>query len=169
MVTEIFEVPFAGGTPKPIFSEEEKRQIFAEDFGGGQVPLGMFPTFLPPEAGERVLLFGVGFPNTPTQRMIILDMDSRQRKALPPGLLPAYSPTGHLVFSNGRNPVHIWALPFSLRTLDAGGEPILIAQNGWQHSLANDGTLVYLNWKPNPNQLIWRNRAGNKLGFHRRW
>ena len=159
-----WEVSFAGGTPKPALSPAEKEEIFSEFFGGAEVALGRFPSFLPSEAGERVLLFGVGPRLSPTRWMMVLDMETRRREVLPPGIEPAYSPTGHLVYSQGLNPVSLWALPFSLSTLQPEGEPFLIRRNAQTPTLARDGTLVYLDWVANPNELVWRDRKGDKLG-----
>ncbi len=162
--SKLWEVPFGGGTPKPVFSLAEKEEIFAEYFGGASTSLGTSPSFLPSEAGERVLIFGVGFRDSPTQRMMILDMDTRRRRVLPPGLEPVYSPTGHLIYSQGQNPVSLWALPFSLRTLQPEREPFLVRRNAWAPTVSAERALVYLDWKPNPNQLVWRNRSGEKQG-----
>ena len=75
-------------------------------------------------------------------------------------------PTGHILFR--KNPVEnpsLWALPFSTTTLTALGDPFMIERSGLGASLADDGTLVYLdNVSRGQQVLAWRDRSGKLLG-----
>jgi hypothetical protein len=76
-----------------------------------------------------------------------------------------YSPSGHILFR--RDPIEspsIWALPFSSTTLTSTGEPVLVERAGQGVSLADDGTLLYLdNGRIRGQRLAWRDRAGKIL------
>ena len=95
--------------------------------------------------------------------MMLFDMATRRRVELPEGSAPLYSPTGHLLYTQGWDPVSLWAAPFSLSGRRIEGEPFMVARNAWQPSLAEDGTLSFLEWAPNSSQLVWRDRDGKKL------
>lgn len=70
-----------------------------------------------------------------------------------------YSPTGHIIYDIGGD---IRAQPFSLSRLSATGNPILVAQNGWNPSVGPDGTLLYLQVAPGQGQgqLVQISRNG---------
>ena len=163
-VSRLWQAPAGGGKPELVLTEAEREEILAECFQGAETSLGSFPTFLPAEAGERVLVFGVGEPETPSQRLMIFDMDTRRRRLLWPGSDPVYAPSGHLLYALGRNPVDLWAVPFSLESLEAEGKPFLVRQNAWSPSVSRDETLVFADWSASPRRLVWRNRSGAELG-----
>jgi len=74
---------------------------------------------------------------------------------------PVYSPSGHLLFSQGNYDSEIWAVPMSLANNAAGGEPFLVAKNVSDASVAADGTLVNLTGVEIQNsQLFWISRDG---------
>jgi serine/threonine-protein kinase len=53
---------------------------------------------------------------------------------------PVYSPSGHIVFQREQG---LWAVPFSLDTLAADGEPFLVATEASTPSVSASGTLTY--------------------------
>jgi len=120
---------------------------------------------LPNRGGKRGLLFSKGPPTAPTAtnlEIVVLDLESGRQDALASGSLPVYSPTGHIVYENENA---LWALPFSAETLRATGEPFSVSGSGSLASVSRDGTLVYLHGdETGLQQLIWRDRAGRKLG-----
>ncbi len=76
---------------------------------------------------------------------------------------PIYT-SGHILFSRTPSNAGIWALPFSLKTLKADGEPFLVAQGMRSPSAAGDGTLVMLPpRRQRPVSIAWTDRAGNVL------
>ena len=78
---------------------------------------------------------------------------------------PVYSPTGHIVFTRGSEAQQaIWALPFSLERKTRTAEAFRIVANGSEPSVSADGTLVYGQRHPDPQQLAWVDRAGQLLG-----
>jgi len=77
-----------------------------------------------------------------------------------------YSPSGHVVFwkaeGDSRN---LWALPFSLDTLQPTGEPFPVVENASKPTVSEDGTLVFVGLPDGGlRRLVWRDRNGNKLG-----
>src|SRR5207249_6849575 len=74
---------------------------------------------------------------------------------------PVYSPTGHIVYVDGvGDSVAIWALLFSLTTLQPSGKAFPIAQRGSSPVVSRTGTLVYSDTPSNRLQLAWVDRSG---------
>ena len=147
----LYEVPAQGGTAKPLFEPQESEQQLDH----------VAPHFLPNQGGSRVLLFAKG-PRSANHEIVVLDLESGRQDALTPGSRPVYSPTGHIVYESENA---LWALPFSAETLRATGEPFPVSGSGSVASVAHDGTLVYLHGdETGLQQLIWRDRKGQKLG-----
>ncbi len=77
---------------------------------------------------------------------------------------PVYSPTGHILYVRRPESPGIWALPFSLETLEATGEPFLVARDVVSPSVSDDGTLTYLAGVFHaPRELLWVDRTGEML------
>ncbi len=79
---------------------------------------------------------------------------------------PVYSSSGHVLFQRSPANAGVWgALPFSLNTLEATGEPFLVSQGTRGPSVASDGTLVLLPpRRQRPINLAWTDRNGTILG-----
>ena len=137
--------------------------------GGSQKPFlklslsgGSFPHFPRHEDGSRSLVFAT----YPPPQIEVLDLETGRREVLATGSRPFYSPTGHIVYQTAWDVEGLWALPFSPKTLKATGEPFPINENGSSPSVADDGTLVYLEASGTGlQQLTWRDRSGRKLGL----
>jgi Tol biopolymer transport system component len=56
---------------------------------------------------------------------------------------PRYSSTGHILYRRSPNNTGIWALPFSLSTLEVTGEPFLVALEGAEPCPGPNGMLVF--------------------------
>ncbi len=120
-----------------------------------------FPHLLPHEESSRSLVFGT----SPPAQIQVQNLETRRREVLASGRRPFYSPTGHIVYEQAQDVVALWALPFSPKTLRATGEPFPINETGSSPSVADDGTLVYLDASGTGlQQLTWRDRSGRKLG-----
>lgn len=63
-------------------------------------------------------------------------------------------------------PAGVWAIPFSVDTMQATGNPFPISENGSDPSVSLDGTLVYLEGGAATSRmrLVWKDRDGNRLG-----
>jgi WD40 repeat protein len=90
-------------------------------------------------------------------------METGERRELGPGTAPVYSREGYLIHSptdmSGRG---LWALPFSLDTLEATGDAFPISTTGFAPSVSHDGTLVYRDDAGGfeNTTLVWRSRKG---------
>ncbi len=151
---KLYEVPARGGTAKLLFEPEESEKG----------PAAVLPHFLPSEAAARSVLFGNGsYYDTD---IVLKNLESGERLSLGTGAFPQYSATGHIVYQTNSGEGGLWALPFSIGTLEPTGEAFPIAQDVAYPSVANDGTLVYVDDAGGVSlqQLIWTDREGNKLG-----
>ena len=147
----LYEVPAQGGTAKPLFEVEEPEQQLNDGY----------PHFLPNRGGKRGLLFTRGTTATNVE-IVVLDLESGRQDVLAPGSRPVYSPTGHIVYERENA---LWALPYSAETLRATGEPFPVSGSASVASVSHDATLVYFHGdETGLQQLIWRDRKGQKLG-----
>jgi serine/threonine-protein kinase len=75
-----------------------------------------------------------------------------------------YDPTGHLFFKRQKDPVGLWALPFSLSRLEATGPPFLVVPDLAYASFSAEGDLVYrktaLQSGEREQQIVWSDRSG---------
>jgi WD40 repeat protein len=150
-----FEVPSQGGDPKLLFEPDESE----EGLGA------LFPQFLPRGTAAPAIMFSK--VTTPVNSEIVIkNLETGERFSLGAGALPRYSSTGHIVYQAGRREGGLWALPFSIKTLQATGEAFPIARNARSPSVADDGTLVYadITSEGGDQQLVWIDREGTKLG-----
>jgi serine/threonine-protein kinase len=145
-----------GGAPQVVISPDES-----------EVPSGALrgwvvdPHFLPAQSGARVLVFS--FDPLGTATLAVQDLGTGRREILGPGSQPAHSPSGHIVYQSAELVHHLWALPFSLGSLQATGEAFPVSQAGRGPTVAADGTLVYFDGAATgQHQLVWRDRGGRK-------
>ena len=154
---KLWEVSARGGPPSLILEPESQ----------DEPPRFEWPRFLPSEGGARVLMFqrvggGAGSESEDGNVMIVQDLETGDSATLGPGRNPFYSPSGHILYGSGGE---IWALPFSPANLRATGEAFPVAQDSNNASVSSDGTLVAISLAfDTTEQLIWRDRQGNKVG-----
>ncbi len=134
---EIYEVPARGGDADLLISPEP-----SDSSSGGPTGILARPHFLPHKAGERVLVYTFGPAGQRT--LIVDDLESGRREILGPGTHPFYSPSGHLIYQSELSTFELWALPYSLDTLQATGEAFPVVQDSRGPTVAADRTLVYL-------------------------
>jgi serine/threonine-protein kinase len=73
--------------------------------------------------------------------------------------------SGHVLYLRGEGNRGIWAVPFSLETLQVTGDPFLVAPDGGQPSVSRDGTLLYGDFSDSRiRRLVWVDRQGEILG-----
>jgi serine/threonine protein kinase/Tol biopolymer transport system component len=145
--TSLYEVSAQGGTPSPLPNP-----------GGSEEGAYFERIHFLPSQGERRVILGARFGN----QIVLHDLDTGEHEYLATGTRPFYSFTGHVIYEYASK---IWALPFSLETLQPLGEAYSIAPNGHYPSVAADGTLVYLDKSSaGYRQLGWRERDGEKVG-----
>ena len=147
----LYEVSAQGGEPELLFEPEP-----SEDR-----PHDLHPYLLPSEPGRPKLLY-VAAKSYQDSQIEVRDLETGQREVVASGFNPVYAPTGHIVY-NSSDPLAIWAMPFSIETLQRTGEPFPIRENASNPSVARDGTLVYVEVQGGSEQLVWRDRSGQKL------
>ncbi|MCP5118482.1 MAG: hypothetical protein GY953_47325, partial [bacterium] len=121
------------------------------------------PAFLPPRIRRDTLLLTAGSPAY--REIFAVDLASGLRRRVIRGLHPAYSPTGHVVYQAPVPGGGIWAVPFSVETLEPTGQPFPISEVGCEPGLADDGTLVYVDCAAGGGyqRLVLKDRSGKKL------
>ena len=172
--------PYRGGAWSPdgeyiVFSAQIPPRPFRVEAKGGTAELWFdpegtqrgrgyhYPHFLPREARAPSVLFAVG--GGYWRDIVLRDLNSGLTRVLAAGDRPVYSPTGHVLFHSSGASGGIWALPFSIETLKPTGEAFPVAENVGGVSLAEDGTMVYVDLlSAGQQQLVWRDRTGEKLG-----
>ena len=153
----LYQVPARGGDPELLISGEASESSSEGPTGGLA-----FPYFLPREDARRVLVFSFDIKGKPT--MMLENLKSGRREILGPGHQTIYS-AGHIVYQLSPTDQDLWALPFSLDTLTATGEPFPLVQAARSPTAAADGTLVYFDGTGRVvEQLTWFDRQGTRIG-----
>ncbi len=151
------QVPARGGDPELLISAEGSESSSQGPTGGLASP-----HFLLGEAGRRVLVFTFGTQSE--QTMMLQDLESGRRETLGPGHQPFYS-AGHIVYQLAPGTQDLWALPFSLETLTATGEPFPFVQAARSPTAGADGTLVYFDSAGRGvDRPTWFDRRGTRMG-----
>jgi eukaryotic-like serine/threonine-protein kinase len=190
---DLVRIPVQGGTPVRIaklqglfrrasWSADGQTVLFCDMTGmytvparGGPVtrivehPHIEHPSFLELPGGRRAYLYQAHDKEQPVHTMYVQVAGETQRHLVAQSSsvnpYPAYSPTGHIIYVDGnRDETAIWALPFSLNTLQATGKPFPIAQHGASPAVSQTGSLVYSDVASDRQQLVIVNRAGEGLG-----
>jgi Tol biopolymer transport system component len=150
--TGLYTVPAKGGAPTLIIEH----------------PHIEHPSFLDLPDGRQAILYQV-FDNGATSHAIYVQVlgEDRRRLVTPStssNPYPAYSPSGHIVYVDGTgDSVAIWALPFSLATLEPTGKAFPLAQHGSSPQVSRTGTLVYTDVPSDRLQLVWSDRSGQRI------
>ena len=147
----LYQVPAQGGERGLLITPRESDKAF----------YFRHPQFLPRSDDRAALIFGVG------PELRVRDLDTNEERVLSTDAHhPFYSPTGHILYQTAFYVASdLWALPFSIEKLEPTGEAFSVDQNSAGVSVADNGTLVYhdsvsaTQW-----QLVWRDRAGKKVG-----
>ena len=184
-VRTVCELPsagiFAGGSWSPdggaLAFAMFRGGLYQAPAGGGQ-PVQLLahdhletPHFLPVGGRGRALLFVTGEAALRPEHAINLFFpDTGKREVLSRATAnwpsPVYSSTGHILYaSSAGNGPHLWALPFSAGSARVTGEAFPVALDASQApSVGSDGTLAHLDPGSPQRQLVWRDRAGAKIG-----
>ncbi len=146
----LYEVAARGGEPQLLFDQDDNSRNYA-------------PYFLPTDDGSHGLAYVDA--NAEEGRLAVLDLDSGERRLLVSGYRPVYSPEGYLIYEPWRRgQVGIWALPFSLPSLEATGDPFPLSDSGLAPSVSKEGTLIYRDVPAITSEtLAWRDRTGRLI------
>lgn len=152
----LYEVSASGGEARPVDARFPTPQDAESDQGDLGIP--NFPHFLASEKGTSVIVDSRWLGNYDYE-IEVLGLESRQRDRLREGF-GAVPAEGHLVYGFDGG---IWAMPFSLESLKASGEPFRIVASGTAPTVSLDGTLAYANQIDPVERLVWRTRQGTIL------
>jgi eukaryotic-like serine/threonine-protein kinase len=151
----LWQVSAQGGDPAQVLKPDPQRELHFHTVG--VLPDGRSVVYTVHRAGEGVGTNTLGIWSN-RQAHVLLELAGQTLND------PVYAPSGHILFSRTPTNAGVWALPFSLKTLKAEGEPFLVAQGMRSPSAAVDGTLVMLPpRRQRPLNLAWTDRAGNIL------
>jgi Tol biopolymer transport system component len=149
----LWRVSAQGGDPAVVVTPDGKHQLH-------------FHTAAVLPDGHSVMYVSHFDGDGRTALFVWSDGQSRQLLELAGQVLddPVYSPTGHILFHRTPTNAGVWALPFSMKTLQPTGEPFLVSQGMRSPSAAMDGTLVMLPpRRQRPVNLVWADREGKVL------
>ena len=188
---ELVKIPMEGGTPVRIcklpngfrranWSSDGETIVFSDSTGlftvaarGGE-PTRLLahnhlehPSFLDLDHGRRAVLYQAR-EHDPRHGIYVLVVGESKPRFLmysaSSNPYPAYSPTGHIIYADGMgDSLAIWALPFSLATLQPTGKAFPIAQHGSSQQVSRTGTIVYSDAPNDQHQLEWCDRSGKVL------
>jgi len=147
----LYEVSARGGEPTLLLDRQP----------GDARPYAGAPWFLPLEGSQAIVYTAAA--NTSDRALAVLDLTTGERRELAPGSNPAYAAEGYLIHERADiADSGLLALPFSLETLTATGDSFPIAETGSGASVAQDGTLVYLDFAGSDtgSRIVIRDRNG---------
>jgi Tol biopolymer transport system component len=151
-LNEIHEVSARGGEPKTILQRNPETEVHFHEacqLPGGR---GLLLVVHRDDSPDTIALWGAG------KRRNLLTLEGSDL------VTPTYSPSGHILFTRVRSNEALWALPFSLSSLEATGEPFLVLPQGSQASASSDGTLVYMDSRARSGrELVWFDAEGTIL------
>jgi len=146
--TGLLDVPVQGGDEKEYLPLLENEGDLHEPFmlpGDRGVLYLSHRTSAPP---DRIMLYANG------ERTLLLEIPDIRLH------WPRYSSTGHILFRRPGSNGGVWALPFSLESLEVTGEAFIVAAASTHASAANDGSLVYLVGEGNNTHVVrWLDRG----------
>ena len=150
----LYEIAARGGQPQLLFDP-------------GDRPRGnsLYPHFLPTDGGPPALVY-TELATRSDLWLVVLNLETGERRELGPGSRPFYSLDGYLIHGPGNGGERgLWAWPFSLKTLEPTGDAFPISTGGLTATVSRDGTLAYLDDDTRIafRTFVWRNRAGELL------
>jgi len=153
----IFGTGSGGLLEAPIQGGDEKVFLELNDDEGDMHEPFMLP-------GDRGVLF-LPHPSArqPDRIEIYADGERRVLFEVPQLRLhrPRYSSTGHILIRRPGANGGLWAVPFSLSSLEVTGDPFIVAAASTHGSAGNDGTLTYLEGTGSGDYVVrWLGRDG---------
>ena len=113
--------------------------------------------------GGRGLLFTPHAGSAPDTIAVLVDGKRRDVLKLPGQTLraPVYDRAGYLLYGRESAPRGVWAVRFSLDSLQTDGTPFLVDASGDFPTVARDGTLAMIRRSDVPSELVWIDRMGS--------
>ena len=151
---KLYEIASRGGQPQLLFDASGEARRVSDS-----------PHFLPANGGPPALVY-VAYSSPTDGWVAVLNLETGERRELGPGTMPVYSADGYLIHGSGiETDAGLWALPFSLDTLQPTGDAYPISTAGMAPTISHGGTLAYLDQTASAaaQTLVWRSRAGETL------
>ena len=156
---DMFEVSARGGDPKVFLARDPENDVDFHDPWALPEGRGIVYTLHRKEGVDTIELIADG------KRKQILRVPRSDTSSPQVVNVVCYAPSGHLLYQREQGNRGIWAVPFSLTSLEATGEPFLVAAYGQNPSVSQDGTLVYEPGREEtPRLLVWVNAKGEIEG-----
>lgn len=147
----LFTAPASGGEPRLVLARRAETGTIQR------------PQYLP-EAGDQWILASVTRGGV-APSIILVNLASSEIVEIGRGLMPSYSPTGHLVYWSTGGTLELWAAPFSASQRRLTGEPFRLVERTSPPSISRNGLLVYRDAPPRQGaRLSIRDRAGKRIG-----
>jgi serine/threonine protein kinase len=146
---ELLTIPARGGQPSVLLKEDKKRLIDFHDVGV--------------MVGTNILLY---IEHRIAMNMVIVASNGDRRVDVVEGeeLIPSqsvYSPTGHILYTQGYREQSLWAIGFDVKRMEVTGEPFLVLPDASQPSVSQDGTLVVQRGgATSTGEMVWVTSAG---------
>ncbi len=147
-VTGITEISGRDGSSREILALDRKRESdFHEisELPGGR---GLLFTAHAGQGADTIVLFAGG------QRRDVFKLPGENLRA------PVYDQRGYLLYGRDTTRRGVWAIRFSLESLQTEGAPFLVDASGNYPSVGSDGTLAFVRRSEFPSELIWMDRSG---------
>jgi hypothetical protein len=156
----MYKVPAGGGAPALLFDVDPAEAV---DFHA--------PSWLPNGDLLHVVHWRDGGQTLSDRRLSLAVFDGKNRIPIPGDYggsnpSPVLTTSGRLLFIRRDASAGIWAVPYDLAQRRPIGEPRLVAAGAASVSVADDGTLLYMERlsSEGPNELVWVDRSGNVVG-----
>jgi len=147
-----WEVPAGGGEPTVALSTDPD---LVKDFH--------FASELPNNAGVLSVLHKSKGGGDIADTIVLVKNGTFESLLEHPGeelFAPVYA-NGHILYGRAQTSGMIWAVPFSLESLEVTGPSFLVAESAELPSVSRDGTLVYsASTHLGTGQLVWVDRTG---------
>jgi eukaryotic-like serine/threonine-protein kinase len=151
----LYELPARGGRPRLLLDQSDSPR-----------PYALGPEFLPAGSGPPALVYSTSAGYTSEHWVAVLNLETGEHRELCPGDRPVYSRDSYLIHGPASiDEPGLWALPFSLATLQPAGEDFPISTAGIGATVSQEGTLVYgdeIGYTAD-RTLTWRDRTGKVL------
>jgi len=145
----ILEVPVQGGDEKVFLPLTDNESDHHEPYA---LPGDRGVIFIPhriTSSPDQIVLYAKG------ERRVLLEVPELRLHR------PRYSASGHILYRRPGTNGGVWALPFSLESLEVTGEPFIVAAATTHGSASDDGTLVYLKGTGDNQYVVrWLGRDG---------
>ena len=156
----MYQVGTGGGTPALLFDVDPAEAV---DYHA--------PSWLPNGDLLHVVHWKDVGESLSERRLSLAVFDGKTRIPVPGDYggsnpSPVVTASGKLLFVRRGANAGIWAVPYDATRRRPTGEPRLVASGAGSVSVADDGSLLYMEGQSSegPNELIWVDRAGRVVG-----